>query len=34
MIIRKLAKVDWLERPLQGSLTPAKNGQGTAAKAY
>ena len=34
VIVRKLAKVDWLEQPLHGPITTAKNGQGTAAKAY
>ncbi len=33
VIIRKLAKVDWLEGSLQGSVSPASNGQGPAAKA-
>ncbi|HEU0062586.1 MAG TPA: molybdopterin dinucleotide binding domain-containing protein, partial [Hyphomicrobiaceae bacterium] len=30
VIIRKLAKIDWLEQPLPELSTPAKNGQGTA----
>ena len=34
VIIRKMAKVDWLERPLNSSVAPLQGGEAAAARAY